>query len=87
MDPNTGMLVNLVELDGLIDAEVIQRLSGRQLNTDLPEFASGRPLPTCEALVSSIYARLAARLPSGLQLARVRIAEDPTLYAERTRDP
>ncbi len=84
MDPATGMLMDLALLDQLIQEEVLDRFSGRQLNSDLPEFASGRPLPTCEALVSMTYSRLAARLPSGIRLSRVRIAEDPTLYAERT---
>jgi 6-pyruvoyltetrahydropterin/6-carboxytetrahydropterin synthase len=87
LDPATGMLVDLAQLDALIDREVTGRLRGRQLNTDLPEFSSGRPLPTCEALVSILYSRLAAGLPSGLRLSRVRVAEDPTLYAEWTGEP
>jgi 6-pyruvoyltetrahydropterin/6-carboxytetrahydropterin synthase len=87
LDPTTGMLVDLVQLDALIGEEVIDRLSGRQLNSDLPEFSSGRPLPTCEALASILYSRIAARLPSGLRLLRVRVAEDPTLYAEWTGEP
>lgn len=87
VDPATGMLVDLARLDFLIGEEVLDRLAGRRLNTDLPEFASGRPLPTCEALVSILYSRLAARLPSGLLLLRVRVAEDPTLYAECTGEP
>lgn len=84
VDPASGMLVDLVRLDALIAEEVVQRLTGRQLNTDLPDFASGRPLPTCEALVSILFPRIAARLPGGLQLLKVRMAEDPTLYAECT---
>ena len=87
MDPATGMLADLAGLDRLIAEEVTQRLSGRRLNTDLPEFASGRPLPTCEALVSLLYSRVAARLPPGLRLLRMRVAEDPTLYAECTGEP
>jgi 6-pyruvoyltetrahydropterin/6-carboxytetrahydropterin synthase len=87
MDPATGMLADLAGLDRLIAEEVTQRLSGRRLNTDLTEFASGRPLPTCEALVSLLYSRVAARLPPGLRLLRMRVAEDPTLYAECTGEP
>ena len=84
LDPATGMIVDLAELDRIIREEVIERLSGRRLNTDLPDFSSGRPLPTCEALASILYPRIAARLPPGLRLLVVRVAEDPTLYAERT---
>lgn len=87
VDATTGMLVDLGRLDALLREEVLQRLAGRRLNSDLPEFATGRPLPTCEALVSILYSRIAARLPSGLRLLRVRVAEDPTLYAECTGEP
>ena len=87
VDPASGMLVDLTRLDALIAGEVVERLSGRRLNTDLPELASGRPLPTCEALVSILYLRIANRLPGGLQLLKVRLAEDSTLYAECTGTP
>ena len=87
LDPATGMITDLANLDLVIDQEVVSRFSGRQLNTDLPEFASGRPLPTCEALASILYSRIATRLPSGLGLLRVRVAEDPTLYAECAGEP
>ncbi len=86
-DPATGMIVDLAWLDGVLQEEVLDRLSGRRLNTDLPEFSSGRPLPTCEALASLLYARIAARLPAGLRLLRVRVAEDPTLHADCTGKP
>ena len=85
-DPATGMLVDLGELDRILDEEVRRRLTGQQLNA-LPEFASGRPLPTCEALASTLYARISGRLPPGVGLLRVRIAEDPTLYAECSELP
>ena len=87
LDPVTGMIMDLVELDRILAEEVTQRLDGRTLNTDLPELASGRPLPTCEALVSILYPRIAGRLPPGLRLERVRVAEDPTLYAESSGEP
>jgi 6-pyruvoyltetrahydropterin/6-carboxytetrahydropterin synthase len=87
LDPATGMLLDLAQLDALLADEVTGRLAGRQLNTDLAEFSSGRPLPTCEALASILYTRIAGRLPSGLGLVRVRVAEDPALYAECTGEP
>lgn len=82
LDAETGMLVDLVELDRIVDEEVIRRCAGQQLNTALPEFVSGRPLPTCEALASILYGHVAARLPAGIRLLRVRVAEDPSLAAE-----
>lgn len=87
LDPASGMLVDLAHLDSIIAAEVIDRLGGRRLNSDLPEFASGCPLPTCEALASILYPRIAARLPAGLSLMRIQVAEDPSLYAECTGEP
>ena len=86
IDPATGMLVDLARLDAIIDEEVVRRYGGQLLNT-LPDFASGRPLPTCEALASILYPRIAARLPSGVRLVRVMVAEDPTLHAECTGAP
>ncbi|HEV8123498.1 MAG TPA: 6-carboxytetrahydropterin synthase [Gemmatimonadales bacterium] len=86
LDPATGMLVDLSLLDAVLKEEVVGRFGGQPLNT-LPEFASGRPLPTCEALASVLYTRIAARLPSGVRLVRVMVAEDPTLYAECTGAP
>ena len=50
----------------------------------MPEFAHGGMLPTCEAIAMDVYRRLAARLPGGVTLERVRIMEDPTLYADCT---
>ena len=87
IDPNTGMILDLAVLDRIVREEVVERFAGRQLNTDLPEFAPGRPLPTCESLASILYARIAPRLPAGLRLTRVRVAEDSTLYAECTGTP
>lgn len=79
-----GMVLDLALLDGILDDEVRTRLDGKDLNRDLPEFAAGTPLPTCEALAEQLYARIARRLPPGVRLTRIRIAEDDSLHAERT---
>jgi hypothetical protein len=44
-------------------------------------------LPTCEAIAADVFPRVAARLPAGVVLERVRILEDPTLYADCTGLP
>ncbi len=80
-----GMVVDLAALDALLHEEVVLRLAGQRLNT-LPGFDAGHPLPTCEALADQLYQRLAPQLPSGVRLDCVRVAEDPTLYAERRRE-
>jgi 6-pyruvoyltetrahydropterin/6-carboxytetrahydropterin synthase len=77
-----GMVMDLAALDRLLDTEVVARLDGRHLNRDIPAFAEGGMLPTCEAIAADVFARVAPRLPAGVVLERVRILEDPTLYAD-----
>ncbi len=48
----------------------LTRMVGKHLHLDLPAFA---------------FPRIAARLLDGSVLERVRIMEDPTLYADSTR--
>jgi 6-pyruvoyltetrahydropterin/6-carboxytetrahydropterin synthase len=80
-----GMLLDLALLDRIIAEEVLGPLAGKHLNLDVPAFAYGRTLPTCEALAAYLFPRIAARLPRDVLLERVRIMEDPTLYADCTR--
>ena len=86
LDLAMGMVVDLVELDGILQDEIVTPFEGRNLNQDVAEFASGT-LPTCESLAVLIYRRVAARLPAGVRLARVRVAEDATLHADCTGLP
>lgn len=79
----SGMILDLTLLDRVLNDEVVRPLAGKHLN-DLPPFAAGRPLPTCEAIAAYLFRRIAARLPAGLVLERVRIMEDPALYADCT---
>jgi 6-pyruvoyltetrahydropterin/6-carboxytetrahydropterin synthase len=84
VDPRMGMVIDLVELDRILAEEVVQRLDGRHLNEDVPGMGAEGMLPTCEAVAIDVYRRIAARLPAGVVLDRVRIMEDPTLYADCT---
>ncbi len=76
------LIVDLAQLDAILQEEVVAPLDGRYLNRDVPAFA--RTLPTCEAMAAHVYARIAARLPAGVRLERVRVSEDPTLHADCT---
>lgn len=87
LEPLHGMVMDLAELDRILEEEVVAPFDGRHLNLDVPEFAYGRTLPTCEAIAAHVYGRVAGRLPAGVALERVRIAEDPTLYGECTGVP
>jgi 6-pyruvoyltetrahydropterin/6-carboxytetrahydropterin synthase len=82
LDERMGMVVDLAELDRILQDEVVGRLGGRNLNQDVPDFEG--TLPTCEAIALHLYRRVAARLPRGVALERVRVMEDPALYADCT---
>lgn len=79
-----AMILDLSLLDRILDDEVVGVFAGRNINREVPAFADGMTIPTCEALATHVFARVAARLPAGVVLERVRIEEDPTLYADCT---
>ena len=81
-DAVTGMVVDLGLLDRVLREEILERFDHRHLNLDVPQFAYGRTVPTGEMLCVDIWTRVAPRLPAGCVLARVRVQEEPTLYAE-----
>jgi 6-pyruvoyltetrahydropterin/6-carboxytetrahydropterin synthase len=83
-DPASGAIMDLAELDRIIAEEVVVPFDGRHLNLDVPEFAYGKTLPTCEAVADLVFRRIAPRLPHTVTLERVRVAEDATLHADRT---
>lgn len=82
IDPATGFLVDLGELDAVVRREVVDRLDHRHLNHALPEFAAGAAIPSSENLVGWIAERLEPALPAGVALAGLRLAEDEDLAAE-----
>jgi 6-pyruvoyltetrahydropterin/6-carboxytetrahydropterin synthase len=81
IDPSTGFVFDLGELDRILAAEVTGRFDHRNINTDIPEFAEGRLIPTGENLARFIYETLEAQLPPTLTLADVTVHEDDTLSA------
>ncbi len=85
-DATRGTLLDLGALDRVLDEEVTQPLAGKNLSADVPHFAAGRPIATCEALARWLFGNIAARLPAGLVLERVRVAEDWSLSAECTAE-
>lgn len=84
LEPLRGMVMDLAALDQILQEVVVAPFDGKHLNLDVPEFAFGRTLPTCEAIAALVFPRIAARLPAGAALERVRILEDPTLYGDCT---
>jgi len=82
--PVTGMIMDLAVLDRILAEQVTGPLHGKHFNLDVAEFAYGKVIPTCEAVAEYLYGRIAPSLPVGVRLARIRIQEDATLYADST---
>ncbi len=71
VDPATGMIANLADLDGFVQSEVLEPFDRKSLNEDVAEFQ--RIVPTTENLCIEIYRRLTA-FPKA-KLERVRVQE------------
>jgi 6-pyruvoyltetrahydropterin/6-carboxytetrahydropterin synthase len=71
VEPNTGMICNLVDLDGFVEREVLSRYNLENLNT-LQEFA--QTVPTTENLCIEIY-EIMQRGFHYAHLERVRLEE------------
>jgi len=71
VDPSTGMVCNLVDLDGLVEREVLSRYHLENLNT-LQEFA--QQVPTTENLSVAIF-EILQRGFHHAHLERVRLEE------------
>lgn len=79
LDPLTGMMVDLVELDRVLECEVRGRFEGRHFRQVDAYFE--RHQPTTEVLAAYFAERLQSCLP-GVRLVRLRIAEMDDLFAE-----
>jgi 6-pyruvoyltetrahydropterin/6-carboxytetrahydropterin synthase len=71
VNPDTGMIANLGDLDPFVQREVIDAFDYKYLNEDVPEFQT--TVPTTENVCREIYRRL-ARFPAA-KLERIRIEE------------
>ena len=79
VDPSTGMVLDLRELKGLLDREVIQVMDHKLLNKEVAAFAE--TIPTTENIAVEIWDRLAPRLKAG-KLHRIRVYETPDLFVD-----
>jgi len=86
IDPTTGMIVDLGELDRILASEVRERFDHRNINLDVPEFADGKLVPTGDELARFIFTRVQAALGSAAKLVSVTVAEDSTLSASYRAD-
>jgi 6-pyruvoyltetrahydropterin/6-carboxytetrahydropterin synthase len=71
VDPATGMIANLADLDGFVEREVLEPFDHRSLNEEVAAFRE--KVPTTENLCIEIFHRLQA-FPKA-KLERVRVQE------------
>jgi 6-pyruvoyltetrahydropterin/6-carboxytetrahydropterin synthase len=71
VDPATGMIANLADLDGFVEREVIEAFDHHSLNEEVAAFRA--KVPTTENVCIEIYERL-KHFPKA-KLERVRIEE------------
>jgi 6-pyruvoyltetrahydropterin/6-carboxytetrahydropterin synthase len=71
VDPATGMIANLADLDSFVEREVIEPFDHKSLNEDVAAFREN--VPTTENVCKEIFARLKG-FPKA-KLERVRVEE------------
>lgn len=82
VDPETGMVLNLKEIDRIVKDLVIRDVDHRHLNRDVTWLEGC--LPTTENLASAIWRRLEGRLPSArLEKIRLKETENNVVEVER----
>jgi len=86
IDADTGMLIDLGMLDRTLDREVRARFHDKRISAQVPEFADGKLIPTCENLARFIFERLAGSFSGSVRLASVIVREDETISAEFTSE-
>jgi 6-pyruvoyltetrahydropterin/6-carboxytetrahydropterin synthase len=71
VDPATGMIANLADLDAFVERQVLEEFDHKSLNDDVPAFQE--KVPTTENLCIEIFGRLQS-FPKA-RIERVRIQE------------
>ena len=83
VDPATGMIANLSDLDSFVDREVIEPFDHKYLNVEIEEFRDA--VPTSENICIEIFNRL-QKFPFA-KLERVRVEETSLNSFEYTGEP
>jgi 6-pyruvoyltetrahydropterin/6-carboxytetrahydropterin synthase len=83
VDPATGMIANLGELDPFVKRQVVEVFDHKNLNEEIPEFRD--EVPTTENLCAEVFRRL--KNFKSATLERVRIEETSKNSFEMTMEP
>lgn len=82
VDPLTGFCADLGALDRALQDRVMRVLDHRNLVLDVPAFAEGALIPTSENVAWWIAREVQHALGAATRVVRVRVAEEPGLWAE-----
>ena len=79
VDETTGFVIDLKLLKEILNRQVLDDFDHRNLNLEVPEFATR--VPTTENLAVAIWQRLHSHLQPA-RLHRVRLYEQPDLFVD-----
>jgi 6-pyruvoyltetrahydropterin/6-carboxytetrahydropterin synthase len=80
IDLQTGMVVNVTDINRVLKTHVLSLLDGRFLNREVLFFQDNAP--TLENIARFVWQRVAPELPVGGALTGVRVRETETLWAD-----
>jgi 6-pyruvoyltetrahydropterin/6-carboxytetrahydropterin synthase len=82
VDPVTGFCADLGALDRALADRIVTVLDHRNIVLDVPAFAEGKLIPTSENIASWVATEVQAALGKATRVLRVRVSEEPGLWAE-----
>ncbi len=80
IDPETGYVMDLGVLKGVVEAAVVDQVDHRNLNVEVPWLAGVNP--TTENFVVAIWDQLVPHIPPPVRLARIVLWETPRNHVE-----
>ena len=85
IDPKTGMVINIKDVDAVLKAQVVGPLHGKLLDEDVPLLRGWVPTP--ENIVRALWDPCASALPALGRLTRLTVWPNALLKAELTQMP
>ena len=79
-DAETGFLMDVKKLSGIIKEQIIEKLDHKNLNVEV-DFMSGKMCST-ENLAVGIWNQLTGHLPEGVKLHALKLYETPRIFVE-----
>ena len=80
LNPETGFVVNLMELNTLVNGRIVDKLDHSQIEKDIAWFKGKQP--STENLTIYIWREISSGLPDDVKLYRIRLQETPTIFTE-----